>query len=293
MKNESQKKLVIIIGVLLILTTIFAFVMGTDSNSPEEKKTEEPTILTPILKTETARLNDQDIFFTIQDIMNNFYTELYDNPANTLALLDKSFITVNKLDENNIYEHFDKPNGLVEFNLEEVYYNPDSNMTYYFIKGYTIDEIKSTNNLYYLIKVDMENNYSITPLKDIENLEEYIKNYHFNKVYLDNKTDFKIKEIDDIDKLISYINNFKKLMYLDIDKAYNMLNDATKSIYNDINVFTNDKDNIAEKLFVKFRSVNVQEENNLVIYTIKENNENSIIITEQNPNNYKIDFNFS
>ena len=147
-------------------------------------------------------------------------------------------------------------------------------------------------NTAYLLKVDMENNYTIMPLKDIENLEEYAKDYNLNRLYIDNDTSFVTKKISDIDKLNSYIDNFKNLMFLDSNKAYNMLNDTTKIKYADLKSFMNNRDNIMSRLFDKFDNIDVTEENNMIIYNIKNNNNDSIVITEEYPNDYKIDFNF-
>ncbi len=299
MKYDNQKILLLILVGLLVFSTIVAFIMGTSSNKTptKEKEEEKEPIVTPTLKKEIVRLDDTDKIFAIQDVITNFYIELSNSKENAILLLDKNFKSKYSIDENNINNYINQTSENVNFIVEGVYYNKDSNMTYYFIKGYTIDKtteekLNYTNNLYYLLKVDMENNYTIMPLKNIENLEEYAKDYYLNRIYIDNETSFVIKEISDVNKLNSYINNYKNLMYIDSNKAYNMLNDLTKSKYPDLNSFMNDRDNIASRLFDKFDTIDVKEENNMIIYNIKNNNNDSIIITEEYPNDYKIDFNF-
>ena len=217
---------------------------------------------------------------------------MFNNKENAILLLDKNYVSRNRIDETTITNFINQTNADVKFIVDEGYYNKDSNMTYYFIKGYTIDNINEQDNLYYLLKVDMENNYTIMPLKDIENLEEYAKDYNLSRLYIDNETSFVTKEISDVNKLNNYIENFKNIMYIDSNRAYNMLNDTTKSKYVDLNTFINDRDNIASRLFDKFDNIDVNEENNMIIYNIKNNNNDSIIITEEYPNDYKIDFNF-
>ena len=300
MKNDNQKILLFILGGLLLFTSVVAFIMGTGSSKTpkNEKKEEKEPLVTPILKKEISRLNDTNTMFAIEDALNNFYNELFNNKENAILLLDRSFVSTNQIKEENINEFINATNESVKFYPELVYYNAESNMTYYFVKGYTIDStvegenLKYTDNLYYLLKVDMENNYSITPLKDVENLEEYAKDYYLKKIYIDNSSTFKINEISDVNKLQTYITNFKELMYLDNNKAYNILNDNAKLKYNNINVFINDRDYIRERLFDKFDSVNVNESGDMNVYTVQNRNGDTIIITEMYPNDYKIDFNF-
>ena len=293
MKKDNQKILLFIIAGLLLFISIIAFIIGTDSNKTTNKKEEEKEpVITPTLNKEIVRVNDIDIIFAIQDTITNFYIEMFNNKESAILLLDKNFISKNGIDENNINNFINQTTENVKFIVDEGYYNKDSNMTYYFIKGYTIDNINEQDNLYYLLKVDMENNYAIMPLKDIENLEEYAKDYNLSRLYIDNETSFVTKEISDVNKLNNYIENFKNIMYIDSNRAYNMLNDTTKSKYIDLNTFINDRDNIASRLFDKFDNIDVNEENNMIIYNIKNNNNDSIIITEEYPNDYKIDFNF-
>ncbi len=301
MKKDNQKILLFIIIGILLLVSIMAFIMGTKSNKSNNDTTENPKQelpLTPVLNTEIVRLDDTNTIFAIQKTISNFYTEMFNNKANAILLLDKDFVFKYTINENNINNYVNSTNENVNFIATEVYYNPNSNMTYYFIKGYTIDgtntgdNLKYTNNLYYILKVDMENNYNITPLKDIENLETYIKNYYFSKIYIDNTTKFEIKEVDAVDKLIAYITNFKSLMYINSNEAFNILNDPTKSKYANLKAFMDDRENINEKLSLKFNKIDVKEEGNILIYNIINNNRNSITITEFYPNEYKIDFNF-
>ena len=300
MKNDNQKMLIIIIGGLLLITSITAFVMGANSSkeSKETKPKGKEPIVTSILKREIAKLNDSDTFFAVQEAINNFYVDFFNNKEDAILLLDKSFVSKNKIDINNINNFIKETNENVNFQAQDIYYNPDSNMTYYFINGYTISsniegkELKYTPNLYYLLKVDMENNYSIIPLLDVENFEEYVNKYYLDRIYIDNTTNFKVEKINEVNKMVNYINNFKNLMNLDVNKAYNMLNDSTKSKYANLKEFENSRVIIAEKLFTKFASINIQRENDIINYNLTGNNQDTIIITEMYPNDYKIDFNF-
>lgn len=295
MKNDNQKVLIIIIGGLLLLTSIIAFIMGSSSNKETAKKEEkeEPTVVTPILKTEISRLKDFDTFMAVQEVINNFYIELSNNQEKALLSLDESYVSKNNIDINNINEFITNITNIVNFKADEIYYNPDSNMTYYFIKGYIEDSnLQYIDNLFYLLKVDMENNYSITPLKDITDLEEYANDYYLNRIYIENDNSFLINKIEDVSKMNMYITDFKDLMNINSNKAYERLNDSTKSKYNDLKSFENDKDYISEKLFTKFDSINVSQEEDSVIYNLYSNNGDTIIITEYYPNDYKIDFNF-
>ena len=279
MKNDNQKMLIIIIGGLLLITSITAFVMGANSSkeSKEAKPKEKEPIVTSILKREIAKLNDSDTFFAVQEAINNFYVDFFNNKEDAILLLDKSFVSKNKIDINNINNFIKETNENVNFQAQDIYYNPDSNMTYYFINGYTISsniegkELKYTPNLYYLLKVDMENNYSIIPLLDVENFEEYVNKYYLDRIYIDNTTNFKVEKINEVNKMVNYINNFKNLMNLDVNKAYNMLNDSTKSKYANLKEFENSRVIIAEKLFTKFASINIQRENDIINYNLTGN----------------------
>ena len=156
-----------------------------------------------------------------------------------------------------------------------------------FIKEDTYDD-----NIYFLVIVDMDNNYSIMPLSDINNIEEYAKNYDIKETYIDNNTLFTETNLEEQDKIINYINNYSDLMFLDVDKAYNMLDDNTKEIYLNKNIFADNITNIYEKLFTSFYATSSKENTDNIVYKVQNHDGDTITITEYYPNDYKIGFNF-
>lgn len=295
MKKDNSKILIIVIIILLVITSVIAVLLSLNSSSNHPSK--EPNI-----SKEITRLTDVDAFFSVQNTINYFYDLREENKAKELLdLLNEEYVNNYNITENNVLENIALYNESVSFNIEEAYYNANSDITYYFIKGYIVgesfaDPATYNDNKYFLITVDMDNNYVVTPLENINNLEEYAKRYNIENIEINNATEFKISELDDKNKISNYINKFSDLLFLDSNKAYNMLDDTTKGNYANINDFNNNINNIYQKIKLKINYFTKEENKNNITYNvyIRESEFNTIIINiiEYYPYDFKIGFNF-
>ena len=303
MTKNNQKFVIVLILILLILTSIIAIFVSLnikddndDSNTPNSHIPSSE----PIINKEISRLKDTDEYFAVQSAINSFYDKVSANEKSEIvSLLDSNYVIENNITNDNVFEKMNLSTSFINFIVEEIYYNDNSNITYYFVKGYENeylmgeDEyVKYNKNLFYLLVVDTNKHYVIKPLNNVNNLEEFANNYDINVVTINNDSKFKKREITEEKKVTSYITNYTNLIYSDSDKAYKMLDDNTKKNYLNLDSFINDIDNISDRLFIKIWSINTQENEDNIVYKVQNHNGDTITITEYYPNDYKIGFNF-
>ena len=301
MGKNNQKIMLIIIVSLLIITSILAIYFSFNTSTPSAPS-EDPSSKEPVISKEITRLKDANTFFSLQNAMNYFYDLREQNSAKELLeLLNEDYKYSHNITENNVLTNIVLDNESVSFNVEEAYYNADSDITYYFLKGYIIgesflDAATYNDNIYFLIIVDVDDNYVVMPLNNINNLEEYAKNYQIENLDINNNSQFEIVKLDDKNKISNYINKFSDLMFLDSNKAYNMLDVKTKAVYPNIDDFNNNINNIYQNIKTKFNYFEKEEYEDNINYNVQtrdnDGNTISISIIEYYPYDYKIGFNF-
>ena len=242
MTKNNQKFIIILILILLIFTSIIAIFVSLnikddndDSNTPNSNIPSSETIINK----EISRLKDIDEYFAVQSAINSFYDKVSANEKSEIvSLLDSNYVIENNITNDNVFEKMNLSTSFINFIVEEIYYNDNSNITYYFVKGYENEYlmgeeeyVKYNKNVFYLLVVDTNNHYMLRPLKSINNLEEYANNYDLKEVKIGNDSKFKKIEITEEKKVTSYITNYTNLIYSDSDKAYKMLDDSTKEKY--------------------------------------------------------------
>ncbi len=210
-----------------------------------------------------------------------------DNPKieSTIERLKNSdeFYTVQRVISNENHD--------VIFHAEEVYYNPNSKVTYYFTKGYETDRFEgsetNSKNCLVIVKDDY---YGIVQLPQIDNMEEYAKNYKLENVNINSNKKFEVEKISEKSILSGYVAEFKNLSIIDSKKAYNMLGESTLKKYSTYESFKNNINSI----YTSFSSVvfgySVSYEGDYKYYKIKDSLQRDIEIIEYYPNDYKINF---
>ena len=299
MTKNNQKTIIILIIILLLFTSIMAVLISSnikENNNDNKQNSNVPSNETTINE-EISKLKNSKEYFAVQGTINNIFIKSK-NPSELLTYFSQDYILENDLNEENILKFLKIENDSLNFYAEEIYYNANSSVTYYFTKGYTLDYpaeediVKYNNLVFYLLIVDNRNHYVLKPLENIDNLEEYAKSYDKKAITIENDSLFNISEITDDNKLITYISNFINLMYLDVDKAYEMLDLKTKEIYPNINSFVNNRDNINNGLFTKFWATSTKENEDNIVYKVQNHDGDTITITEYYPNDYSIGFKF-
>ena len=201
------------------------------------------------------------------------------------------------INEHNLMKILNINNYFTTYYVEEIYYNNNSDITYYFVKGYIKQNSMQGDSNYFkdrycLLIVDQSNHYSLKLLDNINNLEEYAKNYELKETTINNNSNFKKIKIEDNIKIVAYINNFTDLMFLDSEKAYNMLDEETEKNYLNIVSFNNERENIENNSFNEFSAISIKENEDNTVYKVQDKNHNTITITEYYPNEFKIGIKF-
>ena len=294
MTKNNQKIILALVIMLLVITSIVAIFISSNINDNNEENINNTK---PIINMQISRLTDFDEFYAVQNTINTIFSNI-GKPDELIKYFDNGYLISNNLNETNILNYLKVNMDNYTVTIEEIYYNDNSDITYYFIKSYIMQYsmLGDTNyekDKYYLLIVDNNNHYSLKPLDNISNLEEYANNYSIKDITIDNDSKFEKNEIENETKIIAYINNFNNLMFIDLEKAYNMLDDETKKIYLNLDSFNSNLENINNNLFTKFSATSIKENENNNVYKVQDYKHRTITITEYYPNEYKIGFKFN
>ena len=294
MTKNNQKIILALVIMLLVITSIVAIFISSNINDNNEENINNTK---PIINMQISRLTDFDEFYAVQNTINTIFSNI-GKPDELIKYFDNGYLISNNLNETNILNYLKVNMDNYTVTIEEIYYNDNSDITYYFIKSYIMQYsmLGDTNyekDKYYLLIVDNNNHYSLKPLDNISNLEEYANYYSIEDITIDNDSKFEKNEIENETKIIAYINNFNNLMFIDLEKAYNMLDDETKKIYLNLDSFNSNLENINNNLFTKFSATSIKENENNNVYKVQDYKHRTITITEYYPNEYKIGFKFN
>lgn len=171
---EKMNKNRIILLVVFSLLVLFSFYIYNKFNKKEvdnKNETEQQYIL----------LDDYSRFFTVNSCVYKYINYLQSkNSSNLLKVLDKNFIQLNNINENNLYDYLENINGNYSFVSKEIYYEKiNDKYIKYYVYGYLIedkiDEKGKKFDRYYVVTFDLENYlFSIIPyngdiFKEVEN----------------------------------------------------------------------------------------------------------------------------
>ncbi|MBQ7030934.1 MAG: hypothetical protein IJN13_00995 [Bacilli bacterium] len=302
MKNNS-KKLIIIIVIILGITSIIALYFGFKSpndnnqnNNPGGTTTNPGTSSSNLINKEISLLTVEDEYLKIQNTINDYYTKLSikDN-AGLYKILEKSYILENNITANNVTDVIYSNYETVNYTAKEIYYNKNSSVTYYFVNGYVFnqtimeDDFSYEKNVNYMIIVK-NGYYVIRPLSNQIEIENYAKNYNIKDIDINSKTKLVTTSVSEKNKLITYITEFMNLLILDNERAYNMLDDETKNKYYSYDYFYTQRYDIYNNFSANIFATSKTENEENIIYSIKDSNQRTIKITEFRIMDYKIGF---
>ena len=296
MEKSNSLKIIVVIVILLIITSVLA-VFLSNRNYPLDNPPVE--VENPNIQKSIVRLKEDSSFFALQKIIN----DLYDNIAGqnnqiVYDLLEENYKKENNITVENAVQKMNNNYESTNYIAEEIYYNPNSDLTFYFINGYLVNvpaeegDIVYYKDKCYLVIVDKTKNYVIKPLEDNLNIQNYANNYDIEAMDLSSSNKYSELEVKEKNKLSSYIAIYKRLLYIDTEKAYNMLDDGTKVKFPTIEDFKNNLTNMYNTLFTEFRNVERNELNDRIVYNATNVDIGTITITEYYPMEYKIGFNF-
>lgn len=299
--NKYQKKVLIIVFAILALISVIAIIWSlfikNGSQSGQIDNPTNPNNTTNLLKKDISLLEDYNEFFTVSNIINDYYDCLISkNVKDILNLLDDDYKKEMGVQSNNVLNILGSNYHTVTYTPMEIYYNKGSIITYYFVNGYmedvSLDDESSvySDNINFLVIVNKQTRkYAITPLKNNINIESYAKNYELEEKEL-NYNYYKTVNTSLESVLITYLNVFRDLLFLDNERAYQMLDENTKKNYESYQDFSLQKDNIYEYIPSNIFGYSVTENGTQKIYKITDENKNEIIIYEDEIMNFHISY---
>ena len=301
MENKAQKKVLIIVGILLVIIAVLAYTLSMFIPSNDEPNTpsipEEPTVPEDEFNTEIVLLEDEALFFGVQQVINDYYSYLIEeNTQELLDVLDPLYIDENQIMANNIYSILNIDFDSASYVAKEVYYNPDSSVTYYFVSGdlttnsFIGDEYEFQENISFLIIVDEGSNYYVLRPIDVDNLLDYVENYDLVERDINQGGRFSAVDISLENKLSTYLGMFINYLIYNSEEAYSLLTANTRGEYASYDDFASQVLNIYEMLSTRIFSYSSREDDGVMIYEIIDDNQNNITIYEEGINDFQISY---
>ena len=301
MENKAQKKVLIIIGIILIIIAILAYVLSlfidnndvsenpnTGTNNSDITKEDEVT-------TDFTLLENERVFFGLNDIINHYLDSIMiEDTDELMIMLDEEYLTENNITTSNLYNYINHNYANAAYTPKEIYYNPNSDVTYYFIDGYVMNYTVSTTvftpHVKFLVIVDESTNrYILRPI-NTDNLENYIESYNVKVRELTTGNALTTRTISEEEKITTYLSEFMNFLISEPEASYELLTDSKKREYGSVTNFESQVPDIYESLSSIVFSYASNEEENRTVYSVKDNKQNSITIYEYGIMNYQISF---
>lgn len=302
MKNKAQRKVLIIIGIILIIIAILAYVLslfidnennetgnnGTNNTPPTTSNVDEVT-------TDFTLLENESVFFGLSDIINHYLDSIMVRDTDELmTMLDEEYIDEFNITTSNLYNYINHNYANAAYTPKEIYYNPNSDVTYYFIDGYvmnyTVSATSFTSHVKFLVIVDESTNrYVLRPI-EADNLEDYIDSYNIKVRELTTGNALATRTISEEEKITTYLSEFMNFLISEPNEAYELLTDSKKREFGSATNFVSQVQDIYETLSSTVFSYAMSEEEDRTVYSVKDNNQNSITIYEYGIMNYQISF---
>ncbi len=226
--------IMIICIIMLIIVILIVKIKNTTNNIEDIDNIDSE-------KTALEKVVDKDIFFSINQCVNNFYNNRYltDEDKKTklesiYETLDKDYIKNNGITMDNIEEKINTFKQNTNYMATEIY-KAQKNDKYivYIVNGITYDEKTEKyieDATIYKIREDLTNStYTIEPSKENEIKNIKIDNQDFKNIDVNDKNHYNELNFNEQNVLQNYIKYYELLMKNDIAMAYNLLDDEYKA----------------------------------------------------------------
>lgn len=286
MEKKGQIKIIVIVLLILIITSVLAIFI-----SMKNRDNNENVIDNMVVENKEIKRLDNDIVFTLQDIINDYYETIsQSNYEKLYNLLDEDYLKENNINKQNISTIIMDKYGDASFFVNKVLCNNDRIIRYYFINGYLLnfDTNIYEKNINFIVIVK-NGKYVINPIGN-NDIDIYSKNYSLINKNIKDTNSFKIKNISDKSKMITYIALFLNMLDVDSLKAYNMLDEKTKEKYGSYEIFLSLKNTIYNEITPTVFAYSVEKDENQIFYYLKDNKQKSIGIIEYYPMDFVINF---
>ena len=300
MENKAQRKVLIIIGLVLIIIALLAYVFSlfiSESDSTDIPNKPNSDLSKETFRDEITSLTDESLVFGAQKIINDYYNFIFEEDTEALlSILDPLYVEENRITTNNVYSYTGRDYGITNYMAEEIYYNPNSSVTYYFINGSLNrnsimgDEYQFTKGVSFLIIVDEYNDeYVLKPIETTD-LFAYAEGYDMVERELESKHTFSALDIPVKNKLSTYLGIFVNFLIYNPQEAYSLLTDDTKNNYQNYDDFKNKASMLYQSFSSKVFSYSEEKSEEYTIYKIIDDQQNKFVIYESGIMNYKISY---
>lgn len=312
MVQDGRKKILLIIAVLLMISSVIAVVLsfilnnsgsgssntpGGNVNPGGTTNPGQPSKPSQEINYEITRLEDEELYFSIQNLLNDYYSDIASlNGSKLLKILDTDYVMENEITTSNIDSKLNNNYEAVTFIAKDIYYNANSQTTYYFVNGYLYnssmmeDYYSYEKDVSYLVIVDKNREYTIKPLGENKDIYNFANNYNLVNVDFENGIKYQKADISEKNKLVIYINEFLKLLFYDTERAYNMLGNETKAKYLNYADFQNQINNIYNNVSTNIFGHSKIEKDGYNEYDIKDDKQKNIQIIEKGIMDYQINY---
>ena len=299
MENKAQRKVLMIIAILILIISILAYVLslfvGDDNpDDPLDPGSDNPS---EVVRDEIVLLEDESVFFSVQNVINQYYNYIFEeNTSELFLLLDPEYLDEYGITSNNIYSVIGNDYGITSYMANNIYYNPDSSVTYYFVTGYLTsnsimgEEYRYTVSVSFLVIVDETTSYYVLRPIETSDLRNYAENYHIVDRNIEEGNRFQVSTYSLENKLTTYLSEFINFLINNPEEAYRLLDDDTKLSYQSYQDFESHIVDIYNMLSSRIFSYSSREEDGVVVYDIIDNKQNEITIYEYSLMNYQISF---
>lgn len=297
--EKHKKKVVTIIGVILIFIAIIAILFSYLFKEDEPSKIKDNPIPNKnVLSKKIERLEDESAFFSIQKIINDFYLSLVNQDTkNLLNVLDTNYIKERNINASNLYTYLRSDYEMVTFVAKNIYYNPNSSVTYYFVNGYLVDlpfldeDFTYYGNINFVVIVDESTNqYQIEPIQNSVDISDYAKGYDISEREIKHSISFITNSISVENKLSLYMTDFINLLIYDSNRAYTMLSSEAKKKYPTYASFQEQIPSLYSQLSAKIFSYSIKNKEEGKEYYFKDDKQNRITIYENRLMDFQISF---
>ena len=294
--EKAKKKILIIIGIILIVIAVLAYILSLNNDFEEDVpiNPNNPDIEDDVFRDDIALLEDEAVYFGVQKIINDYYNAIFnEETSKILEMLDPIYKEENMIQANNLYS-FIQNVGIANYLAYEIYYNPNSSVTYYFVDGSLSgnsvmgDDYTFFLDVQFVIIVDNDYHYVLKPIKT-DNIFSFAQDYEMTERKLDSDLTFEGVSVSVQSKLSNYMAIFVNFLIDNPSEAYKLLSSSFKKHYGSEKKFIDESFQLYEKISSKIFSYSSESSGEENIYTIIDDKQNKWIIHE----NRVMDFDIS
>ena len=294
--EKAKKKILIIIGIILIVIAVLAYILSLNNDNEEDVpiNPNNPDIEDDVFRDDIALLEDEAVYFGVQKIINDYYNAIFnEDTSKILEMLDPIYKEENMIQANNLYS-FIQNVGIANYLAYEIYYNPNSSVTYYFVDGSLSgnsvmgDDYTFFLDVQFVIIVDNDYHYVLKPIKT-DNIFSFAQDYEMTERKLDSDLTFEGVSVSVQSKLSNYMAIFVNFLIDNPSEAYKLLSSSFNKHYGSEKKFIDESFQLYEKISSKIFSYSSESSGEENIYTIIDDKQNKWIIHE----NRVMDFDIS